>query len=459
MRRATPAALAAAGGATLIVATALMRAGVEPFATWYYPFAWYSVLLVTEAAVARRDGRFFFLDRPRLAFSLFGWSIPFWLFFELLNFRLANWYYVFVPDHPLARWTGITISFATVLPAIFLAERALRTFGPWREDFERSPARQQPGRGMAGPEGSDSQGHPGSRLPARALLVLQALGLGCLLLPLIWPRWFFPLVWVGMTLVADPYVYRHDPGRSLLADLERGWTRRIARLLVGGMAIGLLWELFNAGARGKWIYTVPGLEELKLFEMPLLGFFGFPFLALEGWAAYQALVVAGAAVDPGGRVAPLPERSTGRDRPLPGIRRLTLILAALFSALVLRGLEIETISSYSPRLSALTGAPVEDLRRAGYRDVFSLARAEPPAVAAATGTKAAEARGWIELARLAVLRGIGTENAARLRDAGVGTVRELAAADPEALARRLEGRGPPVPPARLRVWIRASRGE
>lgn len=444
-------ALAGAGAGTLVAATWLMRAGVEPFATWYYPFAWYSALLVAEAAVAHRDGRFVFLDRPRFALSLFGWSIPFWLFFELLNFRLANWYYVFVPDQPLARWAGIAISFATVLPAIFMAERVLRSYGPWREVAARATEGTPAGQGHAGAS---------TRLRTAPLVALQTAGLVCLLLPLVWPRVLFPLVWVGVTLIADPWVYRHDPGRSLLADLERGRPRRVIRLLVGGMAIGFLWEFFNFGARGKWIYTVPGLEDLKLFEMPLLGFFGFPFLALEGWATYQALVVAGVAVDSRGRSESTPpERATGRDRTFLWLRRLILILASVFSALVLRSLEIGTISSYTPRLSALQGAPVEDLRGAGYGDVFTLARADPQAVTEAIGAQPAQVRRWIELARLATLRGIGTENAVRLWGAGVRSVRELAATDPGALARRLEKNGTPVPPDRLRVWIRAGHGE
>ena len=32
----------------------------------------------------------------------------------------------------------------------------------------------------------------------------------------------------------------------------------------------LLWELLNSVARAQWIYTVPGLEGAKLFEMPAI---------------------------------------------------------------------------------------------------------------------------------------------------------------------------------------------
>jgi hypothetical protein len=431
----------AVGGAMLGVSVVGMRAGIEPFATWFYPFAWYSTLLLTEAAVALRDGRFFLLGRPGFALSLFGWSIPFWLFFELLNFRLANWYYVFVPDGRAARWIGIAISFATVLPAIFLAERALGAYGRWRETAaDASP--QSTTRAAA---------RPG--IGAGALLGLQAAGLLSLVLPLAWPRFFFPLVWVGVTLLADPWIYRRDAGRSLLHDLETRRSGRPVRLLVGGMAIGLLWELFNASARGKWIYTVPGLEELKLFEMPLLGFFGFPFLALEGWAAYQALVVAGLAVDvpdPGGPPDDRPHA------PRPGWILAAAALAAIFSALVLRGMEAGTISSTTPRLEEIGDPAARALGASGY-DVFDLAAADPGEVAAIAAIGPDRAAGWIEWARLVTLRGIGAENAARLREAGVESLEELAAVSPEELAVRLSVRGAWVSSARVRVWVRAAR--
>ncbi len=82
-----------------------------------------------DAAAAARTGRYYLLARPRFALSLLGWSAVLWFFFELVNFRVANWYYVFLPPQRSLRWLGTTIAFATVLPAIFLAERWLAARG------------------------------------------------------------------------------------------------------------------------------------------------------------------------------------------------------------------------------------------------------------------------------------------------------------------------------------------
>src|SRR5256714_11751297 len=71
--------------------------------------------------------------------------------------------------------------------------------------------------------------------------------------------------------------------------MARGAWGRIARLMTAGLVAGVLWESFNAMARGRWIYTVPFLEHWKIFEMPPAGFIGFPFFALEVWSLYHLL--------------------------------------------------------------------------------------------------------------------------------------------------------------------------
>ena len=65
------------------------------------------------------------------------------------------------------------------------------------------------------------------------------LGLALMLTALLFPTVMFPLVWGGAWLVADPIVYRRRPEWSLLRDIEAGLWGRVARLLVGGLLIGL----------------------------------------------------------------------------------------------------------------------------------------------------------------------------------------------------------------------------
>ncbi|MBP1621033.1 MAG: hypothetical protein H6Q02_1800, partial [Acidobacteria bacterium] len=52
-------------------------------------------------------------------------------------------------------------------------------------------------------------------------------------------------------------------------------------------------------AASRWTYTVPFLGQLKLFEMPALGFLGFAPFALAVFALYQFLrgLLPGRAID------------------------------------------------------------------------------------------------------------------------------------------------------------------
>jgi hypothetical protein len=112
---------------------------------------------------------------------------------------------------------------------------------------------------------------------ARAVV---ALGAACFALPLVWPNLFFPLTWGSFAFLLEPWNRRHAR-HSFVRDLEAGEAGPLIRTLVAGLVCGGLWESWNYWARMKWIYTVPGFESLKLFEMPLAGFLGFPPFAVE----------------------------------------------------------------------------------------------------------------------------------------------------------------------------------
>ena len=177
--------------------------------------------------------------------SVLGWSAVLWLAYETINLRIAHWYYIFLPPSLGWRWIGILISFATVVPAVVVAERLLRSL--------------RVGQGW--------KPHPIAVLPGNLTFAVM-LGFVMLVLPLAWPTLFSPLIWGAGLLIADPVVYRLRKHDSLIADIEAGHWNRIGRLMLGGLVIGLLWEMLNFWARGKWVYTVPFLEQIKLFEMP-----------------------------------------------------------------------------------------------------------------------------------------------------------------------------------------------
>lgn len=436
---------------------ALAARGVEPMATWLYPFVWYPLLLAIEGGVALRHGRFLLLHDRRLLASVLAWSVPLWMLWELLNFRLENWHYVFVPDRRAALWTGVVLSFATVLPACFLPAALV-----W------------PRSGMH--DGPPAEPAPPRRLAGSALGGLRLAGLAMLALPLLWPRLFFPLVWGGFFLLVEPDLYRRAPSRSLLADVLESRFRRPGALLAGGALAGLTWEALNAVARGAWIYTVPFFDELKIFEMPILGFLGFPPLALSCFSLFQWLGLRGWArplsLDPTAGSTPhasdsgearLREASGSPQHPRSGA--LLHLSAAALVVLTLLGMEVWTISSRTPRLRDLPGllpSDVETLRVWGVDSPFALAERTPRGLAEEVpGVRQDEARSWIDVARLATLRGMGTRNARILHLRGIDSPEALARADPASLDRCFQSYGSRggVRPARVRVWWRGARSE
>lgn len=408
----------------------LLLLGVEPVPTWFYVFAWYPTLFLFDGLACRLDRRGHLLAQVPLAVSLFVWSAPIWLFFEAVNFRLRNWYYVYLPRAPLERWAGILLSFATVVPAVVLAERLLRAAGRavgWDAQRGTQASTDEHGRAEAIVGG------------------LAWTGWAMLAAVLAFPRWLYPLTWGAMLLVADPIVYRRRPEWSLIADLERGEWGRVTRLMLGGLLIGGIWEGYNFVARGKWIYTVPLLEHLKWFEMPPLGFVGFPFFALEAWAMYHALAVLGVA-------APNAARP---DTPVAPVRPwsppLAVGLAAVLSVATLLGMERWTISSTVPVIE-LPAAPE-------LTSPWTIARIDPADLAERVGVSTDSARRIRDRAQLITLRGIGSEHADRLIAAGVTSVCRLAEAEAQDVWRRLHDVDPAPRPTEpeVGVWVRAAR--
>jgi hypothetical protein len=418
----------------IVAVWVLLHLQVDPVPTWFYVLVWYPTLIPLDAFATRLDGRRSALWHRSMLFA-FAWSPIVWLVFEAANFRLANWYYVFLPHPTWERWTGILLSFATVVPAVILAERALDAAGMFRR-----------GRG---PEIIVRDGD---------LLATVLLGIGIGALALGFPRVLFPLIWGAAVLIVDPFVFHRAPSLSLIGDLARGYWGRVGRLMLGGLGIGLIWETCNYWARGKWIYTVPWLEDMKLFEMPPFGFLGFPVFALEAWVMYAVLCSLGLA-----RVIGREEEAEGQRGGGTGRRGRGAVAAAAvaFAATILIGMERWTISSTAPLIEDLpeiTADQVEALNAIGFHDPFELTEAAIVDLSSKTGMGVIAADRITQAARLVTLRGIGNRHAATLSELDVHTVCDLSRQDPDRLMRaidRIRAHYRPNLPE-VRVWIRAA---
>lgn len=305
------------GLAGLLVAEALLVLRTEFVGQWFFVLAWWPYILLVDALVYRRKGTSLLVDHRREFLFLLPWSICFWLAFELFNLRLGNWHYIAVPESLPLRWSGYAVSFATVLPGLFETTQLLAAYGIFR-----------------------SAGSPRISSSIGWFVPFAATGLVFFILPLVWPQYCFPLVWGCFTFLLEPLNYLLG-GRSLMRQWQEGSLRTFYLLLGAGAICGLLWEFWNFWAVTKWIYTVPYVGFLQIFEMPLLGFLGFPPFAVECYVMMNTV-----ALFRGNRSWDDPKPVKAQTRPTRTVIVALVLLA--YSLCVFHQVDLYTVATWRP---------------------------------------------------------------------------------------------------------------
>jgi hypothetical protein len=253
-----------------VFSEAATLAKIEPFWSWNTPICWTGFILFADTVVYRARGDSWIRSNPREFAVLTLASMPLWLVFEFFNLYLDNWYYEGLPENWWLRMFGYAWSFGTIWPAIFEgAELAAVLRAGWA--------------GQAGKAGSAAVS---ARPAPPALPALPALWIGAGALMLASPffvapsvaRYLAAPVWLGFIFLLDPINAR--------LGVERLTRERIINLAWSGLLCGVLWEFWNFWSRAKWHYTVPIMEHLKIFEMPVPGYLGFPAFAFECFTMY-----------------------------------------------------------------------------------------------------------------------------------------------------------------------------
>ncbi len=231
---------------------------------WMTPVMWTGYILLADNIVYKRQNYSLLSLSGRLLPAILLISISSWLIFEGYNLLLKNWYYVNLPENRAIRFLGYAWSFSTITPGILVTKDALVSFGM----FKHKRCSQL-------------------RISNRSLSAIIGTSLLLSIYPLVFPnKYLFPLIWCSVIFLVDPIVYLLK-GRSILGELIEGKPGTLLQLLLAGLVCGLLWEFWNYWAIAKWIYTVPYFPQFKLFEMPVIGFLGFPPFAVECYVLYQ----------------------------------------------------------------------------------------------------------------------------------------------------------------------------
>jgi hypothetical protein len=232
--------------------------------TWFYQIAWWGYILIIDGLIQWRRGNSLLIDRRSTFWLMCLVSATFWFGWELVNLRLHNWRYLGVESQIWLRWPGAFIAFATVLPGIFSTYELLGVLGlNWSQKVRPLAWKHwQPW--------------------------FIAIGVIFFALPLLWPRLFFPLVWGALIFLLEPLNFRYG-AKSLMGFWQKGDLSPFFRLLAAGLFCGFIWESLNFLSGARWEYTIPYLNQPKLFAMPLAGYGGFPPFAVECYVFFASV--------------------------------------------------------------------------------------------------------------------------------------------------------------------------
>lgn len=234
------------------------------------PLAWLGYLLFLDGLLILQTGSSPLRRRPHHFALLFLASVSIWCVFDWVNFySIRAWRYIGMPDSFNQRAIGYLIAFGAIVPGMLLTGQTLLNAHAF--NWARSPA---------------------WRLPPWLPFLSLAAGIAMFLWPLLHPDPITNLtLWASLVFLLDPINYWL--GRpSMWRDWQNGWFGRTLACFSGGLLCGFLWEFWNYYALTKWVYHLPFLghaEQLRYFEMPLLGLIGFLPFGLECWVMWQTL--------------------------------------------------------------------------------------------------------------------------------------------------------------------------
>jgi hypothetical protein len=189
---------------------------------------------------------------------LFPLSACFWWVFEYLNRFVQNWNYQNVEVFSAAEYSVLaSLSFSTVLPAMLAT-------ADWIGGFIII-------------EGPATQGLTETRAQGRLRWSCLTAAVLSLLLLGVYPNFLFPMVWLAPLLLLYS-VMSFFAVTGFFTKAESGDWADLVSWALAALFCGFFWELWNYYSLAKWVYQIPFVSVLHLFEMPLLGYYGYlPF--------------------------------------------------------------------------------------------------------------------------------------------------------------------------------------
>ena len=228
----------------------------------FFPL-WLGFILFMDGLVLRRSGTSLIVRSPKIVILMF--LVPFWWAFEGINQITQNWVYVrSETGTTLVDYVEATLSYSTVIPAVFEVSELIGSFG-FIKRFARLPA---------------------LVLSKRQVQLTGLFGLVSLAMLFVWPSYLFPITWLCLFFIFDPI--NHLAGRpSIISQVRNGDYRLVVAFAIGALVCGFFWEMWNRDASVSWEYNVGIFDFARIFQMPLLGYGGYLPFGLETYAVFH----------------------------------------------------------------------------------------------------------------------------------------------------------------------------
>ncbi len=232
---------------------------------WGFFFLWLGYSLSVDALVYFKKQTSLLTRNLKQYILLFLISMPCWWLFELFNYFTQNWFYdgrQYFSDPEYFLFASL--SFSTVMPAVFGTAELTCTFSRIKNLTNRrkfSPLK-------------------------NAYLIFLLSGITIALLILIFPKIFYPFIWISVFFIIEP-INNKLGYRTIFDSTAAGNWSLAASLAAAGIICGFFWELWNFYSYPKWIYSLPGVNVLHVFEMPLPGYLGYLSFPFELYALYN----------------------------------------------------------------------------------------------------------------------------------------------------------------------------
>jgi hypothetical protein len=232
---------------------------------WAFFPLWLGFCLTVDGIVFIRKGTSLIKRNIKKYFVLFLISIPVWWLFELFNSLTQNWFYDGKQYFTELQFFYLaSISFSIVIPAVFEASELAGTF-KWIRNL-KSYKKLEPTNNATG--------------------LFLILGMITLVLEIIFPKVFYPFIWITVYFFIEPVNIKMN-NRNLLQYTKTGNWKPVVSLWIGCLICAFFWEMWNYYSYPKWYYHLSMVNFLHIFEMPLLGYIGYLPFSLELFAVYN----------------------------------------------------------------------------------------------------------------------------------------------------------------------------